>query len=185
MDEMDGQRIVTFVDFVQTMAIRSIRQQKRLSLQKIRQTVEASKELGVQYPFARKHQTFLFEDDVVIRLADKRLIQVTGKYKHSQLIRQVVELYMDDLGFDEEGLANLYTPMKEGEDRKIVLDPTQRFGAPLVLPCNYTVETLVQMVRAEGSIADAADACDVEEADVKIALRYEDMLSGVMSGVAA
>lgn len=82
--------IVTFLDLVQTMAIRDIRSTKRLTLEKIRQTVEVANQLGIEFPFARKHTTYVFSDDVVLRLGDDRLIQVTGKYKENSLMEPIV-----------------------------------------------------------------------------------------------
>ena len=166
-----------FIDLIQVLAIRAIRNKKRLSLQKIRQTIDEAEKLGIQYPFARKHQTYLFADDVVLRLPDDRVVQVTGKYTRQDLIKPVVELYMDDLVFDEEtGLAAEYTPLREG-DRKIVINPTIKFGAPIVYPSGYAASTLIDAVESEGSIKAAAEAFAVSEADVKIALRYDDLLA--------
>jgi uncharacterized protein (DUF433 family) len=172
--------VLGFVDLIQAMAIRAIRNTGKLSLQKVRQTIIESEKLGIRYPFARRHQTYLFADDVVIRLDDDRLIQVTGKYRQQQLIKPVVELYLDDLTFNpDSGLADEYTPLRDsGNGRKIVINPAVKYGAPVVIPCGYTVNSLVTAVDSEGSIQAAADIYDVPEADVKFALRYEDILAG-------
>lgn len=167
--------LVTFIDFIQTMAIRDIRQQKQLSLQKIRKTVEAAKKHGIDYPFARQHTTYVFNDDVVLRLNDDRLIQVTGKYKEQDLIKPVVERYMEDLGFDDHGLASSYVPMQRGF-RKVVYQPNINYGAPTIMPCRYTVSTLLDAVEAEGGIEQAANICDVNTEDVRLAVDYESKL---------
>ena len=170
--------VVSFVDFVQAMAIRAIRLERRLSLQKIRETIEHAREMGISHPFARKHQTYLFADDVVIWLVEEdRLVEVTGKYKKQHLIRPIVELYLEDLGFDSTGLANRYDAMRDG-DTRIVLDPEVNFGAPTVFPCRYTVGALLDAVQGEGSPEAAAVAYGVAERVVKLALRYDDVLSG-------
>lgn len=170
--------VVSFVDFVQAMAIRAIRRERKLSLQKIRETVVEANRRGVQHPFARKHQTFLFNEDVVVKLDGGELIQVTGKYKDQQLIRPVVELYMDDLVYDDvDGLACRYTAWRDG-DRSIVIDPKVKYGAPVVYPSGFTVGALLSAVDGEGSPSAAAEAFEIDEKDVKIALRYDDWLSG-------
>src|SRR5260221_4032735 len=51
-------KLITFLDFVQAMAIRDIRNQRRISLQKIRQTVEIAEHNKVHLPFARKHTDY-------------------------------------------------------------------------------------------------------------------------------
>jgi len=166
---------VTFVDLVQLMAIRDIRRQRRLSLQKIRQTVRNAKRLGIDYPFARRHTTYVFQDDVVLRVDGDRLIQVTGHYREQDLMEPVVESYMRDLGFDSCGLAFQYEPVKS-RFRSVVLNPSLNFGAPTVQPSGYTVATLLSSLRAEGSVEAAADICNVNVNDIRIASEFEESL---------
>jgi uncharacterized protein (DUF433 family) len=86
-------------------------------------------------------------------------------------------LYLDDLTFDpDSGLASEYTPLKDN-GRKIVINPSKQFGAPVVMPVGYTAGALIEAVESEGSIEAAAEAYGVDEADVKLALRYDDMLT--------
>jgi uncharacterized protein (DUF433 family) len=170
--------VVGFVDLIQALAIRAIRKERKLSLQKIRETIIMAREHGIDYPFARSHQTFLFADDVVIMLPDERLIQVTGKYKRQHLIKPVVELYLDDLCFNAEtGLASEYTPLKDG-DMFISIKPTVKYGSPVVMPIGLTAGSLINAVDSEGSIKDAASAYGIDISYVKLALRYDDMLAG-------
>jgi len=171
----NGNQLATFVDFVQAMAVRAIRQSRRLSLQKIRKTIEVAHTRGVTYPFARRHTTYVFNDDVVIRLNDGQLIQVTGKYHDNQLMEPVVEDYLDDLGFDRMGLANIYRPMRRGF-RSVELSPTMFYGAPTVVPCCYTVATLVDAYDAEGGVSAAARVCGVNDEDIQLAVDYEESL---------
>lgn len=178
----DEDRFVTFLDLVQAMAIRSIRKKDRkISLDKIRSVIKVAKEnYGVEYPFAYRHTTFLFEDDIVIRLQDDTLVQVTGKYKHHDLINGVAEIYMLDLVYDEDNLSQRYVPMK-GDGRNVVLDPRVRFGTPYVDSCGITVDALCDAVETEGSMDAAAETYGVGREDVVIALRYADWLAGTQN----
>jgi uncharacterized protein (DUF433 family) len=169
-------KLVTFLDFVQVMAVKAIREQKRVSLQKIRKTVLAARKYGIQFPFARKHRTYVFSDDVVLRLDDGTLIQVTGKYSDNALLEPIVYDYLDDLGFDDQGLANLYVPLRRAH-RSVRLTPSLNYGAPTVHPCGYTVATLIDACAAEGGIDKAADVCGVNFLDVKLAIEYEEKLA--------
>jgi uncharacterized protein (DUF433 family) len=174
-------KVIGFVDLIQALAIRAIRNSGKLSLQKVRQTITEAARLGVSFPFARHHQTYVFDDDVVIKLADETLIQVTGRYRHQQLIKPVVELYLEDLSFDATtGLAAEFVPLRDTHgDVRIVINPKRKYGSPLVMPRGRTVNSLVMAVDSEGSIAAAAHMCEVPEGDVKLALRYEDILAGI------
>ena len=172
-------QLLTFIDLIQAMAIRDIRTAKHgkhLSLQKVRQTVNEAKRLGVLFPFARRHTAYVFSDDVVIRLPDDRLIQVTGKYRNNDLIEPVVYSYLDDLGFDDQGFAAQLVPLQRGL-RKVILSPAVNYGAPTITPGNYTVATLVAAARSEGGPEAAADLCDVNVNDVLLALDYERKLA--------
>lgn len=173
----DDQRRVTFLDLVQIMAVRAIRRERRVPLTTIREFVEqAETKYGLTHPFARRHKTYLFGDDIVLRHADK-IIQLTGEYKDQDLIRPVVELYMEDLSF-HNGLAASFTPLREGE-RFVLVHPQKRMGAPLVMPCGYSVDAILTSLQAEGTPEGAAEVNSIDIADVRLAQRYEDMLAGI------
>lgn len=169
-------KLVTFLDLIQAMAIRDIRRQKRLSLQKIRATVSQAKNLGVDFPFARRHTTYVFSDDVVLRLDDGRLVQVTGRYKKQDLMEPIIYEYLDDLGFDRSGLANIYTLCRLNY-RAAQISPLVNYGAPTVHPCGYTVRTLMNVYEAEGSVDRAANICGVGPDDIRVAIECEKKLA--------
>lgn len=171
--------ILGFVDLIQALAIRAIRQSGTLSLQKIRQTITEAAKAGIDFPFAHKHQTFRFGDEVVIKISDS-LIGLTGEYRQQHLMKPILEVYLYDLTFDTlSGLATEWTPLKDSDsDAKIVINPKFQYGAPVVMPRGYTVGALVDAVENEGSAEAAADIFEIPLADVKLALRYEDMLIG-------
>ena len=181
-----SEKVVTFLDFVQTLAVREVRNRHGIPLQRIRQGVdEARKRYDVEYPLASKHTIYLFSDrkgkghgQIVIRRPDDndQYVQLTGRDRNNLLIRPVVEMFLDDLQFDPEtGLASRYSPMLQ-EGASIVLDPRRRFGEPIVDPCGYTAETLWDATNIEGGIEAAAEAYGVTISEVSLANRYFDSL---------
>ena len=174
----DPNKTVTFLDFVQALAIRAIRREHRVPLSKIREAVRhAQKRYGVPYPFAmQRHKTYLFERDVVIDL-QVGLVQISGKRKDQILIREIAELYMEDLSFDRKGLAAKYRAFAY-RDREIVMDPSRRLGQPVVLSCGYTASALLDAYRTEGSVAAAAETHGVSPEDIELVIRYDDFLQG-------
>jgi uncharacterized protein (DUF433 family) len=184
-----SEKIVTFLDFVQTLAIREVRNRHGLPLQRIRQGVEAARErYGIKYPLACRHTIYLFGDqkgeghgEMVIRIDDtegieQQYVQLTGRNRHNLLIRPVVEMFLHDLQFDPEtGLASTYSPMSS-EGASIVLNPHRRFGEPIVEPGGYTVETLWHATNAEGGIEAAAETFGVPIGEVRLANKYFDSL---------
>ena len=185
-----SEKVVTFLDFVQTLAVREVRNRWGVSLQKIRQGVdEARQRYGVDYPLACRHKIFVFGDrktsghgQIIIRRSDDddpgedQYVQLTGKQKGNRLMGPVVEMFLEDLQFDPiKGLASEYCPMSLG-DARIVLNPHRRFGEPIVDPGGYTAETLWDATNIEGGIEAAAEAFGVTADEVRLANRYFDLL---------
>lgn len=183
------ERVVTFLDFIQTLAVREVRYRHKLPLQRIRQGVEeAQKRYDLKYPLACEHRIFLFSDqqrqghgEIVIRLESdqegvEEYVQLTGRAKHNRLIQPVVEMFLSDLSFDPvTQLATQYRPMQE-DGRYVLLDPHRRFGEPLIQPGGYTAEALWHATNTEGSMEAAAEAYGVTVAEVRLANRYYDSL---------
>ena len=48
-----------------------------------------------------------------------------------------------------------------------------------IMPAGIAVSTLLEAVDGEGSIQAASEAYEVDESDIKLALRYDDVLSGI------
>src|SRR5258708_1985764 len=55
----NDEKLVSFLDLIQTLAIREIRLQRRVSLSKFREAIQfAKKTLKLSFPFARRHCTY-------------------------------------------------------------------------------------------------------------------------------
>ena len=184
------EKVVTFLDFVQTLAVREVRNRHGIPLQRIRQGVDVARQrYGVEYPLACRHTIYLFSDQkgeghgqIVIRRHDDNdqiedhFVQLTGRDRRNLLMRPVVEMFLQDLQFDPKtGLASLYSPMSK-DGASIVLDPRRRFGEPIVDPGGYTAETLWDATNTEGGIEAAAEAYGVTVGEVRLANRYFDTL---------
>jgi uncharacterized protein (DUF433 family) len=173
-------KTVAFLDLIQSLAIRAIREERAIPLQKIRQAIETAQSLGVSFPFARKHKIFLLGEDIHIegpafpQQEKGDLIQASGRQRRQYVMRPVVELYLDDLTFGRDGLATKYR-VYESAGVQIKMDPTIHFGEPLT-PSGYTAWTLWEACRAEGSPTAAAKAYGVPEIEVRVAFRYIDSI---------
>lgn len=172
---------MTFLDFVQALAIREIRRDHRVSLQKIREAVQvAQHDYRVDYPLAMLHTTFLFGSEILIRIEGRdepSLVQVSGKQKHQRMMQKVAELFMEELTFSKEGLATRYRIFRH-LDQTVAMDPRLRMGQPLIESCGYTALALHEAYKTEGSVEAAATAYDVEPRDIRLAIRFYDHLKG-------
>ena len=176
--QIDGERrVVTFLDFAQSLAIRAIRQQHHISLDKIRTAIDcAENEFGVKWPLARQHTTYLLGRDIqIVPEAGGNPVQVTGKGSGQVSLRPIVELHLRDLGWDAEGLARSYRAFS-WDGREVRMDPARHFGEPVIPSCDYSARALWEAAETEGGIETAAEAYGVATEDVEIACRYFDHL---------
>lgn len=183
-----SEKLVTFLDFVQMLAVSAIRRQYGVPLQTIRRGLDAAKDrYGTPYPLAMEHKTYLFERgekrrsklsaeeaekqfEIVIKLHNDQFVQLTGKAADNLLIKEVAELYIKDLYFGNLGLAEEYCPYSEGGLR-IKMNPHFHFGEPL-MPSGYTALALADAVTVEGGIERASKAYGVDPKEVELAFKY-------------
>jgi uncharacterized protein (DUF433 family) len=167
------ERWVTFLDFIQAMAIRDIRiARPHISLDKIRETIEMSKSrFGIEYPFARKHTTYLLGDDIRLDVKGVGLVESSGTHKSQLDIREVVEQYLEDLSYDADGLASGYVPFR-WKEHDIVFDPKRHFGLPFVRPGRYSVASLCDAFESEGGYRAAAKAYNIKVDAIEAARKY-------------
>jgi uncharacterized protein (DUF433 family) len=174
------EKTVTFLDFVQSLAIRAIRQQRTgrraVSLQKIREAVDFANGKNVDFPFARKHTTYLFDGDVFIDIPELGLTQASGKSRGQQAIEKVVEPYLEDLSFNADGLADRYVVAEGPDGVRIIMRPDFQFGEPYVESCGVTARTLWEACHSEGGVENAARAYGVKPEEVRVAYRYIDSI---------
>jgi hypothetical protein len=190
--QFDDERFVSFLDFVQTLAIANLRRQYDVPLQTIREAVEESaKRFGIEYPFAVDHRIYLFDRsdggkietpegetirryEMFIKRPNDSLVQLTGKHRGQPALKKVVQLYLSKVDFGPKGFAVQFRPF-EWQGLEVTMNPRRRFGEPLT-PSGYTAEALWDAVQSEGDIDKAANACGVDRKEVELACGYLDYL---------
>lgn len=174
----DDDRVVTFLDFVQALAIRAIRTQyPKISLQKIRKAVDlVDDKLGIKNPFAKDHQIFVYDEREIAIKVDGKLIQISGDHSGNLMIGPIAETYLSRIQFGSDGFAIRYQPWGDN-DIPIVMDPKRRFGEPIVESCGYTAQTLWEASIVEGGLEAAAKAYGVKVEEVRTACDYYDHLA--------
>lgn len=163
-------RQVSFLDFVQTLAIREIRLQRKVPLSKLRQAVKVAKDrFNLDYPFARQHCTYLWGDEVVIAPPGEGFVEASGSSRGQRLFH-FVESYLANLSFSAEGLAKLYQIYKHA-DIAIQMNPQLRFGEPL-LPSGYSALSVWESFRAEGDLKLAAKVHGISDEEALTAYKF-------------
>lgn len=162
-------KVVTFLDFVQTLAIREIRITKKVPLQKIRNALRlAEQNFNLDHPFARQHCAYLLNEELVIAPPGGEYVEVAGS--QGQRLFRFVESYLEQLSFSKSGLANLYSIYKSA-DVQIVMDPKVHFGEPM-LPSGYSAAVIWEAIEAEGGLQEAASVYGIPREEVEAAYKF-------------
>lgn len=174
------ERFVSFLDLVQTLAIREIRSQENVPLVKFRQAIQLAKEkFQLNHPFARHHCTYLYNNDLVIRPESDRdqYFEASGKQR-GQGMFSFVEMYMKSLDFTPDGLANRFRIFESTHKKPvtITLDPHVRFGEPL-LPSGYTAMSIRAAILVEGGVDPVAKVYGIPREEVEAAYLFVDFLN--------
>lgn len=169
--------LLTFEDYIEAAAVRCLRHEHGLSLQKIRSGYEKARDLyGIDRLFNRRsHRVFASSaKELLICIEEEDSVnptQLTGKIVGQKEFHVLAQAYLRQIEWDEDGLARLWVASKWGEAR-VVLRPDWAFGEPVLERSGYRAETLYHAFMAEGDIAQVARLYDVTEEEVDAACNF-------------
>lgn len=173
--EESEHKVISFLDFVEALAVRSLRVDYNVSLTTIRNAIDfAQKQYSLDHIFARRdHRTQLDSKRQIhiIMKGEDNPISISGKDAGQVSMQECVEGYMQDLNFDSKGIADLYTAF-QFQGQKVVMKPTFNFGGPVMAENGYPPSVLWRSVVTEGSFERAAELYDASLESVKAAYRY-------------
>jgi uncharacterized protein (DUF433 family) len=178
----EGGKFLTFVEFVEALAIRNLRRTYNVPFQRIREAInEARTKYGVEYPFARQdHKIFRVGKDLHIVLSgEEHPVGLSGKDRAQESLRPCLEPFMRDVEWNPQKMASAYIAYRYPvQDKNIIIRmrPDMCFGSPLVEGTGHTAETLWRAALAEGSYQKAAEYYEVDCDSVVAACRYCDEL---------
>lgn len=171
--EREGEPM-SFWSLVEAFVLKGLREQHRLSLQRIRAAVrELHRQYpDVPYPLAQLELAVLNRD----LYADRDGLLVDAS-KGGQLgMRGVLELYLARVERDARGAMRLYPftrPSLAGAPRLVAIDPTISFGRPVIAGTSIPTAVLHERWKAGDSIESLAEDYDRPIAEIEEALRYE------------
>jgi uncharacterized protein (DUF433 family) len=163
----EHREVVSFLDMVQSMAIRDMRREHP----------------DIDKPFAQRHDTYIIETtkQVGFRLPGDdpdHVMQVSGEHKGNYVHARMLDKYLKVLEFDSNGTANRYIPLKGSGNRRVVLDPAVRLGQPRVEPSGLLVEALVEALDVEGHADEVAWWYEIDREQVLLAAKYWRRIGG-------
>lgn len=162
-----------FVDVVELMTVREIRRGRDVPLQRIREAIiNGRKLLGVEHPFARPHELFVYGGDIGIKTSKGDFLMLTGKSRAQHMMEPVIQGHLKWLKYDRRGDAERYIPMTRGGFR-VELNRDIGLGHPMIMPTGISVAAAVYSVGTEGSVLGAARMLDVPRQAVELAVAYD------------
>lgn len=165
---------MSFWALVEAFVLKGLREQHRLSLQRIRAAVS---ELRRQYPDL-SHPLAQLDLAVLNRdlYADRDGLLVDAS-KGAQLgIRGILEVYLSRVEKDGSGAVRFYPftrPRLEEAPRLVSIDPKIAFGRPVITGTSIPTAVLHERWKAGDSITDLAEDYARPFAEIEEALRYE------------
>jgi uncharacterized protein (DUF433 family) len=173
--ESDEEKALSFLDFVEAIAVRSLRVDYRVSLNTIRKAIDfAQEQYQKDHIFAREDHTTLIDPKRQLHITfpgEKSPIKMGGKDAGQMTLETCVEGYMRDLKFNRQKIAAIYTAFEYGGQR-VVMNPAFRFGEPVMEENGYPANVLWRGVIGEGGFARAAKLYGTSIESVEAAYRY-------------
>jgi uncharacterized protein (DUF433 family) len=168
-------KFLTFHEFVEALAIRSLRAKNKTSLQKIRAAIQEAKEkYGIEFPFSQQnHKTVLCGRDFHIHLEKNALTGLTGKDRAQKSFKPCLEPFMEELRFDDNKIACEYIAYRFGDGDKVIrMNPRFCFGEPIVGRSGYAAETIYKAAVSEGNYERVSKFYEIDRDSVAAACRY-------------
>jgi len=169
---------LSFTNLVEAHVLRIIRETHQVKLDKVRKALDyMSQQFDTAHPLVMKR----FQTDGVDLFVDQmdRLVNVS---RSGQLaMRETLKHLLTRVEWNADGLASRFFPVVEllpepGTDKIIFLDPSIRFGKPVIAGKGVPTAAIASLYEAGDDIEAIADEFDCTPDQVKTAIRFESLL---------
>jgi uncharacterized protein (DUF433 family) len=166
---------LSFTNLVEAHVLRTIRDGYQVKLDKVRTALDyMSQQFDTTHPLVMKR----FQTDGVDLFVDQmeRLVNVS---RSGQLaMRDTLKGLLTRVEWDSNGLATRFFPITElvpdpVGDKIIFLDPSIRFGKPVIAGKGVPTDIIAELYNAGDSINDIADEYDCTPHQIKTAIHFE------------
>jgi uncharacterized protein (DUF433 family) len=164
---------VSFANLVELHVLSALRG-SRVRVDRIRSaTAFIRREMKTEHPLADVDTQTDCVDIYVEYLG--RLVNVSSP---QEVLRPLVERHLERIGRDEDGLASRLYPItrETGGPKVILIDPTRRFGRPVLASANVETSAIAERFMAGEVADDLAVDFGIEEREVEEAVRFESLL---------
>jgi uncharacterized protein (DUF433 family) len=166
---------LSFTNLVEAHVLRIIREIHQVKLDKVRTALDyMGQELDTNHPLVMKR----FQTDGVDLFVD-RMDKLVNVSRSGQLgMREALKSLLTRVEWDANGLATRLFPITElapepDGDKIIFLDPSIRFGKPVIASKGVPTDIISDLYNAGDSIEEIADEYDCTVLQVKTAIQFE------------
>ncbi len=176
------QRFLTFDEFIEAVAIRSLRNEHKFSLQEILDALKFAEDTWqIRHIFSHPRHRAAVEPGqkglFIYLEGDEDPFQISKKRSRGQKqFQPMIQDYLKLLDFDASEHVISYKPAVL-HGKTISMQPSLCFGEPIVKDAVYPVRVLYDAYKAEGGIKKAADLYEVDFASVQAAVEYWESLN--------
>jgi len=171
--KMHDQDLLTFLDMIELRFVDAFRRHK-VSMRTIRAAYENAKRIfDSNHPFSlKKFKTDgyqIFVETVDDNGKESLLEIIKSQYAFGKILND----FLEDVDFLDRDTPQLWWPLFP--NKEIVIDPTRRFGQPIVSEFGIQTESIFDLFLAEGRRVDmVADWYNVSNQAVLAAVNFEE-----------
>lgn len=169
---------LSFTNLVEAHVLRIIRETYQVKLDNVRKALDyISQQFATDHPLVTKK----FQTDGV-DLFVCQMDELVNVSRSGQLaMRETLKHLLTRVEWDANGIATRFFPITElvpdpESDKIIYLDPTIRFGRPVIAGKGIPTAAIASLYEAGDDIDDIADEFDCTPQQVKTAIRFESSL---------
>jgi uncharacterized protein (DUF433 family) len=171
-EDSDGQ--LSFFNLVEAFVIYGLRTRHGLTLQRVRQNVDALRSLAAhsEHPLADLDLATFAREVYIDRPNELLNVSHPGQLGLQEVLRPVLERVEKDI----LGVARLYPftrPEPSSSPKLIVIDPLIAFGRPVIRGTGIPTAVIHERWKAGDSAKSLAEDYDRPEEEIEEALRYE------------
>lgn len=169
---------LSFTNLVEAHVLRIIRKNHQVKLDKVRKALDyMNQQFGTNHPLVIKK----FQTDGIDLFVDQMDELVNVSRSGQFAMREVLKDLLTRVEWDDNGFATRFFPIIElvpepKRDKIIFLDPSIRFGKPVIAGKGVPTAAIVSLIDAGDEIEDVADEFDCTPNQVKAAIRFESLL---------
>ncbi|MFH7242995.1 MAG: DUF433 domain-containing protein [Spirulina sp.] len=174
---------LSFTNLVEAHVLRIIRETHQIRLDKVRQALDyMAQQLKTDHPLVMKQFQTDGVDLFVEQMAENQENALVNISRGGQFaMREVLNQLLTRIEWNAEGIASRFFPITDifadaKSDRTIVIDPSIRFGKPMISGKGIPTNAIVNLYNAGDSVNDIAEEFGCTSEQIREAIRFESLL---------